>query len=439
MEGGFLMSFKKFLSTMMGVVLVFILVFGIFSLNIAVSKAGSKRVKMTLMSTKGEINSQLEDVAKSFTKTYPNVNLEIIPVGAGQSPFEKLSTMYASGNAPTISMIDPSDVAKFKSYFLNLTKEKWVKDAINGTLDDITFNGQVMGFPFAIEGYGLIYNRQVIEKAIGKFNPSTIKTRNDLENLFKKLQQKKVTPILISPLDWSLGAHYLGIAYGAQSKDMQKNYEFIKKLKTGKVNLQTNKVFNGLLDTFDMLRKYNYLKNSPLAGTYEQGPQLLANGKVAFWFMGNWAWPQIKDANPQNKEYGFLPVPISNDPNDFYNKAIVAGPSKILCIDAKNNNKAQQLAAKQFLNWLVYNSDGQKAWVYTLSIIPPFKNINLTPNDPLAKSIISYLKEGRTFRTPILPSDHWPKVGASMQKYLAGIINRLQLYTEIKNYWLSVK
>ncbi|WAM31306.1 ABC transporter substrate-binding protein [Caldicellulosiruptor naganoensis] len=437
------MKFKKLIYGFLSVVVVISLIVGLinWNVNVLATSKNSKKVKITFLSTKGEINSQLQEVFKNFSKDYPNITVELIPVGAGQSPFEKLSTMYASGNAPTLAMIDPSDVIKFKNNFLNLSNEKWVKDAIKGTLDDVTFDGKVFGFPFAIEGYGLIYNKQVIEKAIGKFEPKTIRTRNDLENLFKKLQQKNVTPIVISPLDWSLGAHYLGIAYGAQSRDYKMNKRFIDDLKAKKVDLKKNKVFNDLLDTFDMLRKYNYLKNSPLAGTYEQGAQLLAQGKVAFWFMGNWAWPLITQINPNNKSYGFIPVPITNNPNDFFNNAIVATPSKILCIDIKNNSKQQQEAAKTLLNWFVYNSNGQKNWVYNLNIISPFRNVKITPNDPLAKSIVEYMKAEKTFRPPfaLLPSDHWPIVGAYMQKYLAGKMNRQQLLTEIMKYWAKVK
>lgn len=393
------------------------------------------------MSTKGEINPQLEEVFKNFSKDYPNITVELIPVGAGQSPFEKLSTMYASGNAPTIAMIDPNDVGKFKDNFLDLSNEKWTKDALKGVLDDVTFEGKVYAFPFALEGYGLIYNKQLIEKAVGKFDPNTIRTRFSLERLFKNLEAKKVTPVVISPLDWSLGAHFITIAYAAQSRDYGTVKKFIADLRAGKVDLVNNKVFNDLLDTFDMLRKYNYLKDSPLAGTYEQGAQLLAQDKVAFWFMGNWAWPLIEEVNPKNRDYGFVPVPLDNNPNNFFNRSIVALPSKRLCIDTKNNSKEQQEAAKTLLNWFVYNENGQKNWVYGLNIIAPFSNVKITPNDPLAKSIVEYAKAGRTFKIPsaILPSDHWPIIGAYMQKYLAGRMDRKQLLTEIMNYWTKAK
>ncbi|ACK41838.1 MULTISPECIES: ABC transporter substrate-binding protein [Dictyoglomus] len=426
------MKLRKVLSLIL--VLSFIIFLNLGGLNAA------EKVKITLLSTKGEINAALEGVAKDFSKDYPNISLEIIPVGVGQSPFEKLSTMYASGNAPTLAMIDVNDVPKFKENFLDLSNEEWVKDAVKGALNDITFDKKVMAFPFTIEGYGLIYNQQAIEKVIGKFDPKTIDTRNKLEALFKKLEEKGLTPIVVSPLDWSLGAHFLTIGYVTQSSDPKKIDKFIEDLKAGKIDLSKNRKMNGLLDTLDMWKKYNYLKRSPLAGTYEQGAQLLATGKVAFWFMGNWAWPLIKEVNPNNVQYGFLPVFVSNIPNDYGNREIPVGVTKVIGIDMKQNSREQQEAARTFLNWLVYNKNGQNAWVNKLSVITPFKNVKLTPNDPLAKSIFEYMNQGRTLRFLVtLPPDHWPTVGASMQKYLANVISREQLFKEITDYWRKVK
>ena len=98
--------------------------------------------------------------------------------------------LYSAGNPPTIAMLDPADVIRFQDKALDLKDEKWVQDAIDRNLDRITLpNGKLLGFPFAVEGYGLIYNRQVVEQATnGKFDPATIRTTADLEALFKKIE-----------------------------------------------------------------------------------------------------------------------------------------------------------------------------------------------------------------------------------------------------------
>ncbi|MBZ4665167.1 ABC transporter substrate-binding protein [Mahella sp.] len=406
------------------------------------STESTESVKITFLNSKGEIQSQLETAAEQFAKENPNITVDVIPAAAGQSPFEKISSMYASGNAPALAMLDPGDIVQFKDNFLDLSNEKWVSDTVAGALDDATIDDKVMAFPFAIEGYGLIYNKVVLDKAFGgSFDPKSIKTRNDLEDAFKKVEATGVKALEISPMDWSLGGHFLPIAYTAQSKDPAQVYAFISDLKAGKVDLANNEVFNGLMDTFDMMKKYNLDKDDPLSPTYDKGPQVIGQGQVGFWFMGNWAWPQIKEFDTANEQYGFVPVPISNDPNDYGNSEIPVGPTKLIGVDKAQNNQAQQDAAKEFLNWLVYSQSGQDALVNQCNVIPAFKNIELVPNDPLAKSIEQYISEGNTlkFITAPLPADHWSKLGASMQKYLAGVIDRKGLVNDIESYWESVQ
>lgn len=398
----------------------------------------TKEVKITMLNTKGEIQVQLEEAAKAFTKENPNVTLDIVPAGAGDSPFQKISSMYAAGNAPTLAMLDPNDIAKVSDKFSDLSSEKWAKDASAGTLDAGKVDGKVMAFPLAIEGYGLIYNKAVLDKA--GVDPTSIKTTKDLESAFQKVQATGVAPMVLSPMDWSLGAHYLPTVYLEQSKESGAPEKFVQDLKAGKVDLKSNTVFNGLMTTFDLLKANNFDKKSPLAGTYEKAAEYLAKGQAAFWFMGNWAWPNMKSFDTANGQYGFIPVPVSNNADDYGNSQIIAGSSKFIGIDTKNNDADQQAAAKKFLEWLVYSEAGQDALVNKCSLVPAFSNIKLEIKDPLGKSIKQYLNDKKTIPTiTTLPGDHWAQVGGSMQKYLDGKSDRAALATDIQNYWKNVK
>ncbi|MFB5673684.1 ABC transporter substrate-binding protein [Paenibacillus terreus] len=401
----------------------------------------SGNVKITLLNSKGEILSQLEDAVKAFQEDHPGITVEIQPVPAGGSPFERASALYASGNPPTMIMLDTADVEKFKDRILDLSGEKWNADTVENATTATTFDGKNYAFPFAIEGYGFIYNKAVVDKAVGgSFDPATIKTRNDLEKLFGQIEASGKKALVISPMDWSLGAHYLPLAYAGQSKDMAEVDKFIASLKAGQTNLANNPVFNGLMDTFDMMMKYNIDQASPLAGAYERGPELLGKGEVGLWFMGNWAWPQISSFDTANKEYGFLPVPISNNADDYGNQEISSAVSKRIVIDKEKATPEQQEAAKSFLNWIVYENKGQDFLVNKANIIPAFKNITLPAADPLGKSIQDYIARGKSEPSmSMLPADHWAKTGASMQKYMAKQSDRATLAKEIEDYWKTVK
>jgi raffinose/stachyose/melibiose transport system substrate-binding protein len=401
-------------------------------------ESSGKDVKITFLNSKGEIATQLEDAAKAFTKENPNITIDVVQAAAGESPFQKVSSMYASGNAPSLSMLDPNDMAKFSDKFLDLSSEKWVSDASAGSLDAAKTDGKVMGFPLAIEGYGLIYNKAVLDKV--SVDPASIKTTKDLEAAFQKIQAAGVTPMVLSPMDWSLGAHFLPMVYTDQSKDAGSADKFTADMKAGKADLASNAVFNGIMTTFDVLKANNIDKASPLAGTYEKAPEYLGTGKAAFWFMGNWAWPQIKEFDQANGQYGFIPVPVSNNAADYGNSQIYAGPSKFIGVDSKNNDADQQAAAKKFLEWLVYSDAGQDFLVNKSSLVPAFSNIKLEITDPLGKSVKQYVEDKKAIAPmTTLPGDHWAQVGGSMQKYLDGKSDKAALASDIQNYWKNVK
>lgn len=407
------------------------------------SSAGGSggKVKISLLNSKGEIQTQLEAAAKTFEADHPGITLEIMAAPAGTSPFERASTMYASGNPPTMIMLDTGDVEKFKDRILDLSGEKWNADIVENATSLTTFDGKNLAFPLAIEGYGFIYNKPVLDQAVGgQFDPSTIKTRSDLENLFKQIEASGKKALIVSPMDWSLGAHFLPLAYATQNKDMAEVNKFIDSLKAGQTALADNKALNGLLDTFDLMKEYNIDKKSPLSGVYERGAELLGKGEVGIWFQGNWAWPQIKSFDTANGEYGFIPVPISDTPDDFGNREISLATSKRIVVDKEKSTPEQQEAAKAFLNWLVYEEKGQDFLVNQANIIPAFKSITLPAADPLGRSIQEYMAKGQFQESmSVLPADHWAKLGASMQKYLSGAGDRGTLIQEIEEYWKTVK
>ncbi|SKA95109.1 carbohydrate ABC transporter substrate-binding protein, CUT1 family [Caloramator quimbayensis] len=438
------MKFKKTFTVFLTVLIMTLSLSGCSkssTTNNSQTQTEKKQVKITVMNSKGEIQTQLEKMAKAFMNDNKDITVEVIPAPAGQSPFEKVSSLYSSGNAPTLSMLDPGDIVKFKDKAADLSSEKWINDSFDRSLDSAKVDGKVIGFPFAVEGYGFIYNKELLDKAYGgNFDASAVKTQKDLEEMFKKLEASGVGSIIVSPMDWSLGGHFLPLSYSTQSKSSDDVNKFIEDLKAGKVELAQNKQFKGLMATLDIMKKHNISKSSPLSGTYENGPEALATKKAAVWFMGNWAWPQIHELDAENNSYAFLPVPISNDAADYGNSEIPVGVTKYFILDKEQNSQEQQAAAKKFLEWIVYNQTGQDYLVNKANVIPAFKNITIESQDPLAKSIKKYMSKGKTLQFMVtLPSDHWSKNGASMQKFLDNKIDVNGLAKEIQEYWKNIK
>lgn len=397
---------------------------------------GASKIKISFMNSKGEILTQLQEAAKVFNAENPGIEVEIISAPVGQSPFERLSALYASGNAPALSMLDGGDVPKLKAKYLDLSKEKWVKDVAAGLLADCTYDKKIMVFPATVEGYGFIYNKNVLDKA--GVNPDKIKTLVEFKTACEKIKAIGVDPLVIGEMDWNLGAHFLTIAYSIQNKNSADNAKFLADLKAGKVNLIDNKGFNGLMDTFDVMKSYNANKNEPLSAIYEKCAEMLAKGQIGFWFMGTWVWPMLKVFDTTNDNFGYIAVPISNNITDYGNDALPIGVTKLIGIDKSQNSKKQQDAAKKFLNWLYFSKSGQEILVNKAGVLTAFKNVP-TPKDPLNKSLKEFMDSGRVLQFIVLPADHWKQTGASMQKYLANVIDRKGLAKEIETYWKSQK
>ncbi len=398
------------------------------------SNANKSSISISLLNSKGEIQTGLEKVAKDYEKK-TGIKMEIIPCPAGGSPFEKISTLYGSGNPPTMAMLDNSDIITLaEEKALDLTDLKWTKDA-EGMLLEI--NNKVYSFPLCLEGRGIIYNKTAIEKTLNKeFDPKSIQSYDDLKNIFAELRNAGMeNPMIISKEDWSLGAHQLQYVYETQTGDTKGIEEIIDRLKKGNENLLENKRFNEFIEKFDLLKEYNINKKDPLAAIYEQDPIYLADGDAAFWFNGNWAWPNIVESEGEDSEYGILPYVLGNDKNDFANTSIQASPSKQIMIDRAKATSEQQQAAKNFLDWLVYDNEGQKELIETLALIPPYKNITLKPIDPLGVSVKEYSDAGLIFDAAVVPGDHWKILGSEIQKYLANACNKEELAKAIENYW----
>ena len=392
--------------------------------------------EITLLNTKAEIQVALEKMGAAFEEK-SGVHVEVMPVTDGDSPYTKMVSLYNSGNPPTLAILDTTDViALAEEKAADLTEEPWTAEAEEYLT---RINGKVYSFPLCIEGRGLIYNKKVIEDALGEeFDPKSVTTLDEFVGLLDRLVDAGIEkPVSLAKEDWSLGAHHLQYIYETYDGTSEGAAKIIEELKNGDVKVESYDRVYELLDMFDVLKKYNVAKGDPLGADYDEMAIDLADGKTAFWFNGNWAWPNLEEAGAESEdEYGFLPYFMNNDPDDFVNSKIQASPSKQVMMDSIVATEKEQAAAKEFLNWIVYSEIGQQMLVKTCNVIPPFINNPYEPADPLSRDIYERVQAGEAFNaSAIVPNDHWSILGSAMQKYLAGRSDREELIESIQDYW----
>ena len=400
--------------------------------------ASDEPVTISFYTTVPDHDADFEKMCADFMEEHPNITVNYIAYDSSEK--QKWMTLYASGEAPTVSLMDPIDIqeniANMAAY--DPSTETWIDQLEDAYLDCFrSEDGQLYGVPNSVQAMGIIYNKTTIEKATGEeFDPSTITSSADLEALCEKIQAGGVSPIMLTGVDWSLGSHYLSQVFSGIQGDADAQKAFIESLKDGSAELKTNDGWNGVMDTFDIIAKYNYNANDPLVGNTDMDAQAMANGDVAMWFMGDWGWSYLEDVANPDDEYGIMPCPLTSESNEI-NSLLGVFPAKGYCIDASQNDEAQQAAGKLLVEYLLM--DKAQEMVDSLQIALPYAADDITYSSPLATSTMSYIADGKVGSTyafsMLLPSDFWSENGAVMQQYLAGQMDRDAAADAIHAYW----
>lgn len=429
---------KKFLSITLASVLALSLVACSSSPSKDAGSTTKEKVSIIVTNGKGELAAQFAQAAKDFTAANPDITVEPSSVAVGDT-VNILDKLTASGKVVTLAMVEPSSVSgsgKYKDIATDLTNEKWNQDTVYGFKND---QGKVVGFPFAIEGFGLVYNQKMLDKAVGgTFDPFSINTRDKLKALFDKIQASGVKyPVAYQTEGWSVANHYSS-QFINQDSDPNK---IVAQLVNGTFDFAGNATWNGYYDTMDLLssKQYNKYGERPLGSYYDAAHLSVGKGESATLFNGDWAYDSLKAVAGDN--FGFIPVPVDNNPDNPMNNKLVAGPTQIFIVN-KNATKAQQDAAKKFLNWLVYDKAGQDFVVNKSQIISAFKNNSNKVTNPLGIAIANAIAKDKTmpFSTNyVSASDYLSILAPDIQKYIDKKESRADLAKAFVTYYKTKK
>lgn len=392
------------------------------------SGSGSPGSGITIFNSKSEIQDQFVQMAERYSEE-KGVDVEVYY--SNDTVAAHLATRYSANDPYTLSMVDAKDVYSLAAeHAADMSDQEWVQN----TDYAISVDGKVVGFPVCIEARGVMYNATAIEAITGKeFNPEDYTTLKAFQALLDELVAGGMeTPVGIMKEDWSLAGHFLSETYEEQA-DVE---AYVAQLHDGSSDLANNEKFNAKMDYFDTMMKYNFAAGSPIATEREVAEQKLAEGEIAFMFGGNWDWAMI-EAYDYSEKMGMMPLP--SDLNDSFSGKMEGGGSKYFFIDSSDNtSEEQRQAAKDFLNWLVLDEEGNKFLTEECNLVPAYSNISADALDPLSSSVKAYADAGKLIENyNYLPDDHYSICGATMQKYLAGQIDRAGLAAEIESYWQS--
>ncbi|ADU26315.1 ABC transporter substrate-binding protein [Ethanoligenens harbinense] len=403
-----------------------------------------KKVTIDIYQFKVETKSALDKAIAQYEKENPNVTINEQTVGGGGDYAGTLKTKFSSGQEPAIyNIFGQTDTHTWKDKDVDLSNESWVSQAVSGTLGGATLDGKVYGMPFDLEGYGLLYNKTVFQKA--GIDASKLTTMDAIEQAYATLDSQKSKLGLTAVTAWAAKETWVTANHGMnpfvapEFKDDEAAYNS----KTLAFNYS-----DGFKKYVDLNIKYSYKPNGSASSINSidyttQVEQLFALGKVAVIQQGNWVIPTIKGIDPDlAKNVGIIPIPVESSAGTITGK-IPVGVAAYWAIN-KDKDADTIAACKKFLNWLYQSDEGKKMIVNNFGFIPPFKNYSasLVSNlDPLSQDIEKYASAGNTISWVFndYPSGYTDKVGADISKYIAGQLSWDQFVTNTKNNWSSLR
>lgn len=391
------------------------------------ASGGKDAVTVNIFQFKVEMAKELEEAAKTYSAEHPNVKINIETVGGGADYGAALRAKIQSGAEPAIFNIGgPQDVKDWQSRLVDLSGEPWVKQAVDGVLPGVTVDNKVYGMPFAVEGYGFVYNKGIFEAA--GIDAKSIKDYASLETAVKTLDAKiksgelkskypKLEAVFEMPAkeDWVTGLHTSNAVLSQEFKSA------IDTFSAKKVDFKYGDGLKALLDL-----QANYSPNAQSKGKLNavdyatQVGQGIAVERVAIIQQGNWIFNDVKKIDEKvANNLDILPMPVKGAKED----SIPVGVPMYWTVNNKVS-KEQQAAAKDFLNWLYTSDKGKDFIVNKFFFIPAFKGYEkLQPKDALGAAVKRYVEAGKTSPWVFMgyPTGWGQKVLAiEIQKYLAG-------------------
>lgn len=371
-----------------------LLVLSIVGFAFAGGKDEAKEI--SILNFKVEIQDAFVDYATAYTAE-TGVAVDVTAVGGGEDYNGAMTARAQADNVPDIFYIEGiGGYDTWKDYILDLSDESWVNDTSVAFKQD----GKVYGFPIAMEGFGLIYNAEILKKA--GVDPATLTTRSAYEAAFKKIDSQKdelgldavvsMGASIAGNMWWVATNHNMGCLWGG-GLDYNDRSVFDEVLASGTID---EKRLDEYIDYLQLLLTFA----DPVfaaSGTYDQQIADFATGKTAFLHQGNWVQGNL-DQLGADFEMAFAPHAFTEEPQE----GIYVFTPGYYVVNKESDNVEEALA---FLEAMASTPAGHDFMVNKANMIPAFGSCTIEAKGDLNKSLVEYNKKGGNYNwyTPAIP------------------------------------
>lgn len=406
---------------------------------------------------KPEIAPTYDKIAADY-EAETGVKVKVVTAAAGTYE-TTLKSEIAKTDAPTIFQINgPVGYQSWKDYCADLKGTDLYSHLTDKSIA-VTDGDGVYGVPYAVEGYGIIYNKEIMDKyfaladkAVTIASTDEIKDFDTLKSVVEDMTAHKkdlgidgvfASTSLGAGEQWRWQTHLANLPLYYEFKD---NTEFDNTILAGlAANEIAFKYGDNYKNIFDL-----YINNSSvekgLLGSKSVADSMadFALGKAAMVQNGNWAWSQVNGVEGNVvKEENIKFMPIYTGMADDTTQGLCIGTENYFAINSKVD-AAKQQASIDFLNWLFSSETGKKYVSTELGFIAPFDTFSDAekPADPLSKEVLSWMAKDGVTSVPwtfaAFPSEDFKNYfGDALLEYAQGNKSWSEVVTVVVDSWKS--
>lgn len=336
--------------------------------------------KIIVFQSKVEITDQMEALAKEY-QAETGVEVEVWGT-TGDDYFQQLKTKLANNQGPVVFSLAPgSESAQMAAYLEDLSDLAFVDKIADGMANII--DDKIVGIPYTVEGFGLVYNKSMV-------NPEDVK---DYDSFLKMMQEQKangINGLSLSQESYFLIGHILNTPFAIQENPDQ----FVADLAAGKVKIADTPEFQEFAKFYAAIRDN---AQNPLEINYDKEIGDLATGKSASIHQGNWCAAMFNDYE-MDFELGMMPLPLRG------NDRLAVSVPAAWYINSQAT-EAEKQAGKDFLNWLYTSEPGKKYLMDEFGFIPVVAGMESQKLDVLSQEVARFTESGKTIPWPM---SQWP-------------------------------